>query len=372
VACVLAIVSIALTARYGYKQADEDVDRWIAAILYGSIALSACVFDALAVRLWFRGARKSGGFTGVVASLAFLVTFTNSLGGIASRADAVQAQRQAATDSRADGRRELKRLEDALAGLRFVPTDETAVAAAKHAAEVAASNRQAECDKRGPNCRQRELDDQETARKLAEATTNKATTDRANLLESQIAAVKTKLDKPVAIGQANPLGAALANIIGYAPDNLTSWQQAIIALAYELCLVGMMVGYTVLSEVAAMPQPSKPAKQEPKEERKQEAPKLEPNNDGGPNLTVIQGGLVPILTKLLERAPRRRVAIDDLYRAYATQTKPEDRLSPVTFAEEVAKFCRKIGIRTSMVDGKAYLVGVRLVPSVEQVVTSCH
>jgi hypothetical protein len=67
---------------------------------------------------------------------------------------------------------------------------------------VAANNRQAECDKRGPNCRQRELDEQDAARRLAEATTSKATTDRAKALEGQIAAVKGNLDKPVAVDHA--------------------------------------------------------------------------------------------------------------------------------------------------------------------------
>jgi hypothetical protein len=69
-----------------------------------------------------------------------------------SRLHAGRAQRPAVTDSREFDQREPKRLEDELASPRFVPTDEAAV-------------RQAECDKRGPHCRQRELDDREAARK---------------------------------------------------------------------------------------------------------------------------------------------------------------------------------------------------------------
>jgi hypothetical protein len=134
----------------------------------------------------------------------------------------------------------------------------------------------------------------------------------------------------------------------------------------------MMVGYTVLGEVAATSEPPKPAKHEVKQEPRPEAPKLEPKNDWGPKLTVVQGGLVSILTNLLERAPRQRLAIDDLYRAYATQVKAEDRLSRVKFAEEVAKFCQKIGIRISMVDGKAYLIGVRLVANLQEPAMRWH
>ena len=76
----VGVVSILLTARYGWKQADEEIDRWIAAVMFGSISLCAFVFDALAVRLWFVGWRKAGGFIGFIAALAFVVTFSNSLG----------------------------------------------------------------------------------------------------------------------------------------------------------------------------------------------------------------------------------------------------------------------------------------------------
>ena len=203
----IGVVSILLTARYGWKQADEEIDRWIAAVMFGSISLCAFVFDALAVRLWFVGWRKAGGFIGIIAALAFVVTFSNSLGGIVSRADTVQAQRQSVTDARADNRRELQRLEQALKDLgKFTPADTEAVAAAKTALATAKQTREAECDKRGPNCRQRELDEQAAATALRDVTAHKATTDAAKRYEAQIGAVKAKLASPegAAIAHANP------------------------------------------------------------------------------------------------------------------------------------------------------------------------
>jgi hypothetical protein len=96
--------------------------------MFGAISACAFVFDALAVRLWFVGWRKAGGFIGVIAALAFVVTFSNSVGGIVSRADKVQSRREQAADSRRDDRRELGRLEMALADLGpFKPTDDAAV-----------------------------------------------------------------------------------------------------------------------------------------------------------------------------------------------------------------------------------------------------
>ena len=54
----LGAVSIALAARYGYKGADTFIDAVISAVVFGSIALCAFLFDAAAVRLWFMGHRS--------------------------------------------------------------------------------------------------------------------------------------------------------------------------------------------------------------------------------------------------------------------------------------------------------------------------
>ena len=52
-AVLLGPASICLTARYGYKGADTAIDGVISAVVFGSIALCAFLFDAAAVRLWF-------------------------------------------------------------------------------------------------------------------------------------------------------------------------------------------------------------------------------------------------------------------------------------------------------------------------------
>ena len=67
--------------------------------------------------------------------------------------------------------------------------------------------------------------------------------------------MKARLAQPgnTAVGAVNPLGTALANLIGSAADVLTSWQQAIVALVFELCLVGVMVIYELLGHTKRMP-----------------------------------------------------------------------------------------------------------------------
>ena len=137
-AVLLGLASICLTARYGYKSADTEIDGIISAVVFGGIALCAFLFDAAAVRLWFMKHHLGAGLIGFIAAAALIVTFSNSLGGIVSRTDAVMAQRQGVADSRADNRRELLRLEKALADLgKFTPADEEAVKAAKRAADTA-------------------------------------------------------------------------------------------------------------------------------------------------------------------------------------------------------------------------------------------
>ena len=196
-AVLLGLASICLTARYGYKSADTEIDGIISAVVFGGIALCAFLFDAAAVRLWFMKHHLGAGLIGFIAAAALIVTFSNSLGGIVSRTDAVMAQRQGAADSRADNRRELLRLEKALADLgKFTPADEEAVKAAKRAADTATSNKAAECDKRGPNCRQRELDEAAAATNLATVAAAKTATDRARKLEADIAAMKAKMAQP--------------------------------------------------------------------------------------------------------------------------------------------------------------------------------
>jgi hypothetical protein len=194
-AVLLGLASISLAARYGCKGVDTTIDGVINAVVYGAIALCAFLFDAAAVRFWFVGHRIGSAAIGLIAAAALVVTFTNSLGAIAARADVTLAARTKAADARADDRRDLARLEKNLAGLgSFTATDEEAVRAAERAADTATSNRVAECDKRGPTCRARELDEQTAASHLAAVTAAKATTDRAKQLETEIRVVRARLN----------------------------------------------------------------------------------------------------------------------------------------------------------------------------------
>jgi hypothetical protein len=250
-AVLLGGVSIALAARYGYKGTDTVVDGTISAVVFGAIALCACLFDAAAVRLWFMGHRIGSVVIGIIAAAALVVTFTNSLGAIASRADTTQAERSRAKSSGADDRAALERAVRERAGLAFTPVTADAAQAAQEAVGAAERIRQAECGngdprQRGPNCRARETDEQAKRDALSSLLTHKAATDRAMKLDQDIAEIRARLTQASPVENPNPLGATMALMIGAAADALTAWQQAVVAGVFELCLVGVMVIYELL------------------------------------------------------------------------------------------------------------------------------
>ena len=254
-AVFLGAVSIALAARYGYKGADTTIDGVISAVVFGAIALCAFIFDAAAVRLWFMRHHVGAIVIGVIAASALVVTFTNSLGAIAARGDTTQAERRKAkTDSTAD-LTDLKRIARERDGMVFVPVTAEVVQAARDTVKSAEEIRQRECGagdprQRGPNCRQRETEEQTKRDALAAVLTNMALTDRAGKLDQDAETLRAKLGKAPLVEKANPLGETLELLLGAAAAALTAWQQAVVAAVFELCLVGVMVIYELLGQAA--------------------------------------------------------------------------------------------------------------------------
>ena len=108
--------------------------------------------------------------------------------------------------------------------------------------------RVAECDRRGPRCRERETEEAAKRDALAAALTNKALVERAGKLDRDAAAVRARIAAALPVQNPNPLGAALELLLGAGASVLTAWQQAIVAAVFELCLVGVMVIYELLGQ----------------------------------------------------------------------------------------------------------------------------
>jgi hypothetical protein len=78
-------------------------------------------------------------------------------------------------------------------------------------------------------------------------------TERAAQLDTDAARVRAKLAKAPRVQNANPLGAVLEHMIGATAAALTVWQQAIVAVVFELCLVAVMVIYELLGHKWSRP-----------------------------------------------------------------------------------------------------------------------
>ena len=237
----------------------------------------------------------------------------------------------------------------------YAPTDQAAVDAARRAADAATVAKERECGngdpkQRGKFCREKEESERVAADALRKATAEKATTDRASKIERDIRALREQLSAGETVASANPLGNALSLLIGSAADVLTARLQAIIALVFELCLVGLMVSYEALGHKSE-PEPVRAA--------------LPP----GPKLQLIAsnpsrpvGSVKRILTDNLDHSPGQKVEIAELGKRYRDVCKAEGKcaVSQDEFIDEAAAFCEAVGIKRKTIGVHLYLINVQL------------
>jgi hypothetical protein len=195
--------------------------------------------------------RLSAVVVGTISAAALVVTFTNSLGAIAGRADISQAERVRASTEIAADRAELTRVARERDAITLRPVTEEALAAARDVATAAERIRVAECGngdprQRGQNCRARETEEQARRDALGALLLDQAAATQASALDAAAAAIRSRLAKAKPEQNANPLGSALERLLGAGASVLTAWQQAIVAAVFELCLVGVMVIFELL------------------------------------------------------------------------------------------------------------------------------
>ena len=209
-------------------------------------------------------------------------------------------------------------------------------------------------------------------------TAHKATTDAAKRYEAQIGAVKAKLvaSDGAAIVHANPLGNALALIIGTAADVLTARMQAIVALVFDLCLVGLMIGVEALGHVRAFPtnldetvensNGSAPAARQTMTVDAGPTPLRLPSGSRPKLVTASTeppaGSIPKIMTAALEPATGKRVELEEAFGAYrgACEAEGKSAVPPGLFVDPLRQFCKAAGIRIKDDSGQVYLMNVRL------------
>ncbi len=205
---------------------------------------------------------------------------------------------------------------------------------------------------RGKFCREKEESERAAADVLRKATAEKATTDRGNKIEDEIPAVRDRLNGGDTVASANPLGSALSLLIGSAADVLTARLQAIIALVFELCLVGLMVSYEAMGHTSNPEHATAGIAFGPK-------PQLIASNPSRP-----AGSVKRILTDNLDRCPGGKVEIAEIGRRYRHVCKTEGKcgVSQEAFIAETEAFCEAIGIKRKKLGAYLYLTDVQLTP----------
>jgi hypothetical protein len=369
---VAGAVVVTMTARYGYLGSDTLADGAIAAFFFAVIAVGGIAGPAVAVHL-FRSAtgwaRLWGVLAGIVAAAALAANLSNSLGSLAGRAEKTLAERARVADARKDDRGELARiLAERQALPAFTPATAETVAAAKRAADTATKNREAECEKRGPNCRQREIDEQAAADKLTTATTNKATTDRAAKLEADAAAIRKRLDTTPPVASVNPLAETLGRIFALPAETAATAQQVAMVVVVELLIAFALVAWELLAHPAApTASPTAGASRGETETPEPEDGRPEPNLAAG-NVVALDsarpaGDPAEFALACLEPSSGASVVIEDLHQPYGAWCRAAGR-RPLDQAEFAGRFTALLGfagMRTEKRGGRVLVRNVRLV-----------
>lgn len=349
-AWLIAGISVALAARYGFKSADTPTDGIIYAVMFGAIAAGGGLMQALAVHVVVtagmgRGWRVLWGLViGAIGLAAMLATVLSSLGAIAGRADAVAAERTKASDTVKDDRADLARLTAERKALTFTPADADAVAAARVAMKTAERARVAECGdgdakQRGKHCRSKEDAETAAAAKLASVVADKAATERAAKLDTNLATLRTRLEKAPTVQTINPLAAALARLTGMSVSDAADKRDLFLAIVFELLVAGSMIGV----ELSRGHQPLAPV----------------PVTPAAPTLPA--GDVAKFLLANTTRKLRSRTGWRDMHARYTAWCA--DAYQPLdfeAFTSRLAIICRDVGVRIAGRGADAACVDITL------------
>ena len=215
---VCGSILIAMVARYGYKTADTEIDGVITAILFAMITAGGLWGHAFAVRLW-RHNRLASVIVGLIVTVALVVSLSNSVGAIAGRGDERTATRMKIVQSIKDDRAELARITRERETMpTFQVTTTEAVQFAREAVAAAERTAKAECDRRGNFCRERESDERARRGELAQVVANRAATERAAQLDTEMIAIRGRVAQVSPVGTVNPQAVAILQVFGL-PDS---------------------------------------------------------------------------------------------------------------------------------------------------------
>ena len=157
-------------------------------------------------------------------------------------------------------------------GLKFTPADEDAVKAAIKAADAATKEKDIECVVRGPKCQIKTAAEAQALADVKAAAENRAMTDRAAKLDTQIAEFRGQIAQAGPVRETNSQGKVLARLLGLdeaEAARMATRQNAAMMVVAELLLVVFLVAAEELGKYEAAQSPERPQGR-PEDDGKQE------------------------------------------------------------------------------------------------------
>ena len=375
VAYAAVVLSAAFAARFGFKMADTPIDAWLRGGALGVVAIISCHGAAWAVRSWINNHRPVGVLIGLGSIVCFAVTLAGGTGTMATGNEKNQAERSKTIVDTQSDRAEIGRLRaQRVAMAPFSPMTQAGVDAAKDAVLGAAETREKECseDRGGRKGKCRGKEDEEAARRaeLVKANADKAATDRAAALETQIASIDRRLKDAGAVQNSDPQGATIARLLHTSPEMAQALYSALVPLALELGAMLAMLSAEINSTPAPRPAPaSTPAIAPAAVENKvpaepPPAPKLVTSNvvDIKDAKRKPEGKLEDFADARLTRKKGSVAGAKDIrrqYRAWCTEADKEP-MPLDRFAAELKTLCKRRGLKLEDRGDDHVCLGVKL------------
>jgi hypothetical protein len=366
IAYALAFVSAATASLYGFMSAAGPYGYVKGAGLFG-VAFIGCHGPAWIVKAKHRLGWSGAVFGSFVTAVCLGATLWGGLGTNATGGATLQAERTSVADARKDDRAELARIMQERAAMpAFSPTIEEAVQAASAAVIAAEAIRLRECGngdpkQRGPNCRQRETEEQTKRDALAAILVARAATDRVTKLDGEAAAIRARLGKSLPVIERDPQASAFSQLTGISIATSAALNAFWLSLAFELgAMFAMMLAYsnatTMPVEHAAIVAVEQPTS-------------LTDPVAAEPEIAALArettGDVRRFMLACLPRAADKEATWGAIYARYqrwcADQSPPAVAHDLNAFGELFGAACERARIRTQKRGSKLYCVGVQLV-----------
>lgn len=307
------------------------------------------------------------------AAAAFAGNALNSLDAVVTRFDKTKAGRDTETDTRKSAREDLARLRDERAKMpTFAPAGGDAIEAAKAAVSAAETTRKEECKGRGTNCRDREADEREARVKLAKTISDAALTAQASRIDGDIEKLRRALGVAPAATTSDPWANAVARYFSIQEGDAATLRWFYLSVVVELSVALFLFAFELLG-----PGRKREERVAPKDEPapiRISAPQPSPAAPAPPKMVTAPEGTTQAPRKqsddtvgrfmltCLPRSEGDEASWGDIYKRYLRYCEAEgiEAANPNEFGKRLDQMCKRVGIRTTKRDGKAFCINVRV------------